>query len=122
MTSKVETRLRPRLQLPAEATDRAAYGQHRRAQRNPGTGVAWATVLPDVPCRQAPELFFAESPEDVEQAKALCQGCGARMACLTGALGRGEPWGIWGGELVIHGVIVPRKRPRGRPRKTDVAA
>jgi len=44
------------------------------------------------------------------------------MACLTGALGRREPWGIWGGELLIYGVIVAHKRPRGRPRKTDVAA
>lgn len=79
-------------------------------------------VGPDLPCRQHPELFFAESPRDVEQAKALCQGCGARMACLTGAIGRREPCGIWGGELLINGVIVPRKRPRGRPRKTDVAA
>lgn len=79
-------------------------------------------VGPGLPCRQHPELFFAESPQDVEQAKALCQGCRARMACLTGALGRREPCGIWGGELLIDGVIVPRKRPRGRPRKTDVAA
>jgi WhiB family transcriptional regulator, redox-sensing transcriptional regulator len=93
---------------------------------NLGAGVApSATAVPvdlDLPCRQDPELFFAESPRDIEQAKTLCQGCGARMACLTGALGRREPWGIWGGELLIHGVIVPRKRPRGRPRKTDVAA
>ena len=91
-----------------------------------GTGVAPpATALPvgpDLPCRQDPELFFAESPRDVEQAKTLCQGCRARMACLAGALGRGEPWGIWGGELLMHGAIVPFKRPRGRPRKTDVAA
>ena len=93
---------------------------------NPGTGVApSATALlvgPDLPCRQDPELFFAESPRDIEQAKTLCRGCGARMACLAGALGRREPWGIWGGELLIHGAIVPFKRPRGRPRKTDVAA
>jgi WhiB family transcriptional regulator, redox-sensing transcriptional regulator len=79
-------------------------------------------VRPDLPCRQAPDLFFAESPQDVEQAKALCRGCPARIACLTGALGRREPWGIWGGELLISGAIVPRKRPRGRPRKTDLAA
>jgi WhiB family transcriptional regulator, redox-sensing transcriptional regulator len=53
----------------------------------------------------------------VEQAKALCRGCGARLACLAGALGRGEPCGIWGGELLVGGVIVAYKRPRGRPRK-----
>jgi WhiB family transcriptional regulator, redox-sensing transcriptional regulator len=81
-----------------------------------------ATPLPvglDLPCTQDPELFFAESPSDVEQAKAMCRGCRARLACLTGALERREPWGVWGGELLLRGVIVPRKRPRGRPRKTQ---
>jgi len=86
-----------------------------------GSGAAWPAGL-DLPCRQDPELFFAESPDDVEQAKAMCRGCRARMACLAGALERREPCGVWGGELVNRGRIVPRKLPRGRPRKTDVAA
>jgi WhiB family transcriptional regulator, redox-sensing transcriptional regulator len=84
-----------------------------------------ATALPvglDLPCTEDPELFFAESPEDVETAKAMCRGCKARLACLTGALERREPWGVWGGELLMRGAILPRKRPRGRPRKTEVAA
>jgi len=84
-----------------------------------------ATALPvglDLPCTEDPELFFAESPQDVEQAKAMCRDCRVRIACLTGALERREPWGVWGGELLMRGAIVPRKRPRGRPRKTEVAA
>jgi WhiB family redox-sensing transcriptional regulator len=83
------------------------------------------TTLPaglDLPCIQDPALFFAESPRDVEQAKAMCRGCRARIACLAGALERSEPWGVWGGELLMCGAIVPRKRARGRPRKSDVAA
>jgi len=76
----------------------------------------------DLPCTEDPELFFAESPEDVETAKAMCRDCRARLACLSGALERREPWGVWGGELLLRGAIVPRKRPRGRPRKTEVAA
>lgn len=75
----------------------------------------------DLPCTEDPELFFAEAPGDVEQAKALCQGCRVRIACLEGALERREPWGVWGGELFLRGTIVPRKRPRGRPRKEDAA-
>ena len=73
-----------------------------------------------LPCTEDPELFFAESPQDVEQAKAMCRGCRARLACLSGALEREEPWGVWGGELLMRGEIVPHKRPRGRPRKDVV--
>jgi len=73
----------------------------------------------DLPCTEDPELFFAEAPADVEAAKALCQGCKIRAACLEGALDRREPWGVWGGGLLLRGMIVPRKRPRGRPRKED---
>jgi WhiB family redox-sensing transcriptional regulator len=77
----------------------------------------------ETPCRiHDAELWFAESPADVEFAKALCQSCPIRQACLAGALERSEPWGVWGGELFIAGVVVPRKRPRGRPRKCEVAA
>jgi WhiB family redox-sensing transcriptional regulator len=76
-----------------------------------------------LPCRaNDAELFFAESPSDVELAKALCVDCPVRAECLAGALERREPWGVWGGELFLQGVVIPRKRPRGRPRKNDVAA
>ena len=76
----------------------------------------------ELPCwSEDPELFFAESPADVETAKAVCIDCPIRLDCLTGAVERREPWGVWGGELVVQGVVVPRKRPRGRPRK-EVAA
>jgi WhiB family redox-sensing transcriptional regulator len=74
------------------------------------------------PCADDPDLFFAESPVDVELAKSMCGGCPARAACLAGAIDRREPWGVWGGELFIRGEIVARKRARGRPRKDEVAA
>jgi len=77
----------------------------------------------DLACRRFDaELWFAESPEDVELAKSLCTACPLATACLAGALERNEPWGVWGGQLVLSGTVVPRKRPRGRPRKHPVAA
>ena len=69
------------------------------------------------PCLGDPDLFFAERPADLEQAKALCVDCPIRLQCLAAALDRGEPWGVWGGEIFDHGVVIARKRPRGRPRK-----
>jgi WhiB family redox-sensing transcriptional regulator len=82
-----------------------------------------ALVPAPLPCHSLdPDLWFAESPADVEAAKELCQPCPRRNACLAGALERREPWGVWGGQLVLSGVVVPRKRPRGRPRKDEVAA
>lgn len=72
----------------------------------------------DLPCRSAnPDLFFAESPADLERAKALCVTCPIRALCLASAIERQEPWGVWGGEIFDQGVIIARKRPRGRPRK-----
>jgi WhiB family redox-sensing transcriptional regulator len=67
----------------------------------------------DLPCRvQDADLWFAETPGGLEQAKAFCRDCPALAACLEGALERREPWGVWG-------TVVARKRPRGRPRKED---
>ena len=105
----------PQQAVPAGATRVMVPAPGGPAPGGPGTGRA-------LPCMKDPDLFFAESPEDVESAKAMCRGCTARLACLAGALARQEPWGVWGGELFLRGEVVPRKRPRGRPRKTEVAA
>ncbi|BBY54700.1 WhiB family transcriptional regulator [Mycobacterium koreense] len=78
---------------------------------------------PTLPCHSGdPDLWFADDPADLDRAKQLCTGCPLRRACLTAALDRGEPWGVWGGEIFHRGRIVARKRPRGRPRKEPAAA
>jgi WhiB family transcriptional regulator, redox-sensing transcriptional regulator len=66
-------------------------------------------------CNVDPELFFSEVPRDVDEAKSLCSQCPAKRPCLAGALERQEPWGIWGGEVLLRGAIVPTKRGPGRP-------
>ncbi len=76
-----------------------------------------------LPCRREdPELWFAESPAGLELAKTYCGTCPLRVACLQGARDRREPWGVWGGEIFERGVVIARKRPRGRPRKAEYAA
>jgi WhiB family transcriptional regulator, redox-sensing transcriptional regulator len=76
-----------------------------------------------IPCRSNdPELWFAEQTAQVEAAKALCRECPLIEGCLAGAIERAEPWGVWGGQVFIGGVVVPTKRGRGRPRKNPGVA
>jgi WhiB family transcriptional regulator, redox-sensing transcriptional regulator len=76
----------------------------------------------DLPCRSGDaDLWFAEAPAELERAKALCGQCPVRAECLAGALRREEPWGVWGGQIFERGAVIPRKRPRGRPSKADLA-
>lgn len=71
-----------------------------------------------VPCRvHDADLWFGDTPDQVEHAKSLCHGCPLMAECLQAALRRAEPCGVWGGQLLVAGQIVARKRPRGRPRK-----
>ena len=81
-----------------------------------------APVRRPLPCRvENPDLWFAESPAQLELAKSFCADCPVRDACLAGALDRAEPWGVWGGEIFERGAVIARKRPRGRPRKVVAA-
>jgi WhiB family redox-sensing transcriptional regulator len=50
-------------------------------------------------------------------AKDRCLDCPVMRECLSGALARSEPWGVWGGEIVERGQVVTHKRGRGRPRR-----
>ena len=77
--------------------------------------------MSDVPCRERGDLFFAERPEVLAQAKELCAVCPVVGLCLAGALERREAWGVWGGQILVNGKVVASKRGRGRPRKQQVA-
>src|SRR4051795_3033613 len=76
----------------------------------------------NLPCRKFdPDLWFSDSPAQLELARSLCGDCPLRVECLAGAVERAEPWGGWGGEIFERGAVIGRKRPRGRPRKEDAA-
>lgn len=81
-------------------------------------GLTVTAVKSALPCRTFdPDLWFADAPAELELAKSLCGDCPVQAECLAGAIERGEPWGVWGGEIFERGVVIARKRPRGRPRK-----
>ena len=44
----------------------------------------------DLPCRSGdnPDLWFADTPAELEQAKRLCVDCPVRAECMAGALAR----------------------------------
>lgn len=85
---------------------------------------AFDRVISDlIPCRvNDAELWFAEQGTQVEEAKSLCQSCPLIEGCLTGAIDRAEPWGVWGGQVFVNGAVVATKRGRGRPRKNSSSA
>ena len=63
------------------------------------------------------DLFFSEQIDDINRAKAFCLGCEVRESCLDAAIDNLEPWGVWGGELLLNDKILAEKRRRGRPPK-----
>ena len=84
---------------------------------NDVTGTYESAIGYALPCHSAnPETFFSEAEADIKAAKALCGECPVRAKCLSGALSRQEPVGVWGGELFEDGVVIERKRKAGRPR------
>jgi hypothetical protein len=105
---------------PAEASPRAARGDadRRSSQRNqaricgqvpaPPARPAYLVRLQfahghvpatsDAACASHdPELWFSPFPQAIAQAKAICHGCPHQASCLSGAIGRRETYGIWGG-------------------------
>jgi WhiB family redox-sensing transcriptional regulator len=62
-------------------------------------------------------LFFSDELHDIARAKAICSKCTLTEACLRLAIANEEPWGVWGGQLVVNGRVIVNKRPRGRPPK-----
>ena len=95
-------------ELSFEFDDAQPNAWHALAKCATGTG----TML---------ELFFSETIDDINRAKAFCLGCDVRDYCLDAALDRAEPWGVWGGELILNGKILAEKRRRGRPPKVRPA-
>jgi len=81
------------------------------------TAVDWSAGACHTSGATLVDLFFSEQLDDIARAKEICLTCPVREPCLEGAKDRREPWGVWGGQLFMNGVILPYKRKRGRPPK-----
>lgn len=80
--------------------------------------VAWSTAAcSDGGSGGLTGLFFSDEIADIDMAKAICSTCPLVSPCLTGALVRREPAGVWGGQLFADGQVIAFKRKRGRPPK-----
>jgi len=78
-----------------------------------------------VPCAVLDsDLWFDEDADATASAQRLCRACPIQNACLSAAVERREPTGVWGGEIFSDGQIIAARKPKGRPRKDadDIAA
>ncbi len=65
-------------------------------------------------CKGAdPTVFYPEDDEDLgEDAKAICETCGVREACLEYAITSREKLGVWGGYTARERRRIVRQRRR----------
>ncbi|WP_405673814.1 WhiB family transcriptional regulator [Streptomyces sp. NBC_01530] len=68
---------------------------------------------PPLPCRTAPDVFFARDDAGRE-ARQLCAGCGFVEACRAYALENPGLHGVWGGMTRRERLAVRRRMAEGR--------
>ncbi|HUF32711.1 MAG TPA: WhiB family transcriptional regulator [Acidimicrobiales bacterium] len=59
-----------------------------------------------------PDVFYPVSDEEAEPAKAVCEQCSVRQACLEYALTSREREGVWGGATERERRRIIRQRRR----------
>jgi WhiB family transcriptional regulator, redox-sensing transcriptional regulator len=69
-----------------------------------------------------PELFFpigntGPALLQIEEAKAVCRGCGVVEKCLAWALETGQEFGVWGGLSEVERRAWQRRTSRARVRR-----
>lgn len=59
-----------------------------------------------------PSIFYPEDDAEAEDAKAVCEHCSVRVACLEFALSAREKQGVWGGATERERRRIIRQRRR----------
>lgn len=73
-------------------------------------GYSWQE---DASCRGVDaDLFFPATEDEAGPAKAICETCPVRLACLAFAIERNEKFGVWGG-------LTEKERARLSPAARD---
>ena len=69
-----------------------------------------------------PLIFYPATDEEAEDAKAVCDVCPVRDACLEHAIGSREHNGVWGGATERERQRIIRRRRRQRAMVATGAA
>ena len=69
-----------------------------------------------------PLIFYPATDEEAEDAKAVCDVCPVRDACLEHAIGNREHNGVWGGATERERQRIIRRRRRQRAMVASGAA
>jgi WhiB family redox-sensing transcriptional regulator len=84
-----------------------------------GTDRTGEVAMADVQWRQRgacrgldPGIFYPDTDEEADEAKAVCAECGVRVACLEHALTIREKQGVWGGATERERRRIIRQRRR----------
>jgi len=59
-----------------------------------------------------PEIFYPETDEEADRARAVCDSCAVQGACLEYALVHREKEGVWGGATERERRRIIRQRRR----------
>ncbi len=59
-----------------------------------------------------PGMFYPDEEDDAQTAKAVCEHCDVRIACLEHALASREKQGVWGGATERERRRIIRQRRR----------
>jgi WhiB family redox-sensing transcriptional regulator len=61
-----------------------------------------------------PTIFYPQTDEDADTAKAVCAECPVQTTCLEHAIGHREHNGVWGGHTEAERQRIIRRRRRQR--------
>ena len=69
-----------------------------------------------------PAIFYPQTDDDSDEAKAICAECPVREPCLEHAIEHREKNGVWGGATERERLRIIRRRRRVRAQVGNIAS